>query len=164
MRRSPRELRRARDLIHEGQLQDALVILNQIDRKTVDRPPILAEIQYYTAYSQVKMALSTGDELTPVSVAMFNFLNDNAESYHHFEAVEILGDLAMALGKYSGAVRYYSRLGTAPWPELQMRGALLEARRCAATPSGPRRWPSTRRCSQTSSPRPRPIGRKTWPE
>jgi tetratricopeptide (TPR) repeat protein len=34
----------------------------------------------------------------------------------------------MALGKFAGAVKYYGVLARAPWPDVQMHGALLEAR------------------------------------
>ena len=124
----PSQLRRARDLIRDEQLQDALLAINQVDRSSVANKFILTDLDYYTAYCQARSALSTGAELTSVSVEMFNFIREHGDSYHYFEAVETLGDLAMALGKFSGAVRYYGQLSKAPWPEVQMRGALLEAR------------------------------------
>lgn len=124
----PSTLRRARDMIRNGQLQDALLTLNQIDRDSIRRDEVRVDVQFYSAYCQAKMALTRGADLTAVSVAMFNFIKQNSSSYHYFTAVETLGDLAMALEKYAGAVKFYSRLSQAPWPSLQMRGALLEAR------------------------------------
>ena len=124
----PSQLRRARDLIRDEQLQDALLALNQVDRGNVVNKFIRTDLEYYTASCQARVALSMGADLSAVSVAMYNFINDHDDSYHYFEAVETLGDLATALGKSSGAVRYYGLLSKSPWPELQMRGALLEAR------------------------------------
>jgi tetratricopeptide (TPR) repeat protein len=128
--REPTQLRQARDRIRTGQLLDALLSLNQINRQALDRESefIETDIEFYTAYCQAKLALSMGTDLTPVSLAMFKFINDHADSYHYFQAVETLGDLAMALEKYGGAIKYYRRLAKAPWPALRMRGELLEAR------------------------------------
>lgn len=123
----PSQLRRARDLIRQGQLENALVGLNQIDVDRVNRPDILVDLEYYRLYCQSHLAISTGNALPRAATALFNFIKDNPNSHHFYEAVESLGDVAMALGKYKGAVKYYSQLSRAPWPEMQMRGALLEA-------------------------------------
>jgi tetratricopeptide (TPR) repeat protein len=127
--REPSQLRRARGLIRDGQLQDARLALNQIDRDLLARDSdfVRTDVQFYDAYCQAKMALSMGTDLTSVSRAMFKFIKEHPDSHHYFDAVETLGDLAMALGKYSGAIKYYGELGRSPWPSLRMRGALLEA-------------------------------------
>jgi tetratricopeptide (TPR) repeat protein len=128
--REPTQLRRARDQIRNGQLQDALLALNQIHRQALDRDSdyLRTDIQFYTAYCQARLAMSMGNDLTEASVAMYRFINEHPDNYHYFEAVETLGDIAMGLGKYGGAVKYYGLLEKAPWPQRQMRGQMLQAR------------------------------------
>jgi len=43
------------------------------------------------------------------------------ESYHFYDAAEMLGDLAMTSGKWADAAKYYGPISAAPWADYQMR-------------------------------------------
>ena len=53
--------------------------------------------------------------------AMLNFVKSAPQSYHFYDAAELLGDLAMASGKWVDAVKYYGPISNARWPDYQMR-------------------------------------------
>jgi tetratricopeptide (TPR) repeat protein len=63
---------------------------------------------------------------------MNDFVNANQDNYHHYEAVEVLGDILAAMGRYDQAQIRYAALGSAPWPEYKLRAAVLEGRSLAA--------------------------------
>ncbi len=131
----PIQLRRARDLVRQGQLENALSTLNQADLSRVERPEVRTDVEYYRLYCQARLALAMGGDLPEAEAAMFRFVGANRKSYHFFEAAETLGDLAMARGDYATAAKYYGPLRrTAPWPAMQLHGTLLEAK--ALSPSG----------------------------
>jgi tetratricopeptide (TPR) repeat protein len=127
----PNELRRARESILLGELETGLDTLQRIDPSNVERDLVSQDIQYYTAYCQGKLALSGGGDKAAAVAALLDFVRGSRESFHFFEAAELLGDLAVALGSYENAAKYYSVLSAAPWPEYQLRGDLLQARALA---------------------------------
>lgn len=124
----PPELKRARDNILQGQLESAYAELRKVDANAIKRPIVKADLQYYLAYCLGKRALTGGGDKAAAARAMITFLNSHKKSFHYFEAAELLGDLAAALESFDGATKYYGELGTAPWPDYKMRGAVLEAR------------------------------------
>jgi tetratricopeptide (TPR) repeat protein len=129
----PSQLRRARDLVRQGQLENALTTLSQADVSRVERQEVRTDLEYYRLYCQARLALATGGDLPGTEAAMFRFVGGNRKSYHFFEAAETLGDLAMARGDYAMAAKYYGPLRrNAPWPAMQMHGTLLEAKALSA--------------------------------
>jgi tetratricopeptide (TPR) repeat protein len=65
--------------------------------------------------------MGEGGDKTAATTAMFNFVRSAPQSYHFYEAAEVLGDLAMASGKWADAAKYYGPISNAPWPDYQMR-------------------------------------------
>ena len=59
---------------------------------------------------------------------MKSFADANPNSYHYFEAVELVGDLLLAVRQYAQAADYYGRLAKAPWPDYQMRAGVATGR------------------------------------
>ncbi len=57
----------------------------------------------------------------------------NQNSYHYFAAMELLGDLAVALSSYENGIRYYGKLAEAPWPDYAMRAMVLQANAMVAS-------------------------------
>ena len=123
----PPELRRARDDIATGQLEQALEALKRIDAGRITRDFVRNDLRYYLAYCEGRLALTGGGDKTAAASAMLEFVKQNPNSYHFYEAAELLGDLAMATENPENALKYYAAIGRAPWPEYQLRAALLEA-------------------------------------
>ncbi|MBM4092801.1 MAG: tetratricopeptide repeat protein [Planctomycetes bacterium] len=125
----PGELRSARDSIPRGQIEDARSALEKISMEAVQRKEIRQDIEFLKAFCDGRMALTGGGDKIAAVRAMVAFVEDaaNQNSYHYFTGVELLGDLAVALGRYENAVKYYARLGEAPWPEFQIRASVLGA-------------------------------------
>ncbi len=125
----PPELRRGRDDILTGQIEAGYDSLRKVDANAIKRPLTKADLQYYLAYCQAKLALTGGGDKAAAAKAMLAFVSANPKSFHYFEAAEVLGDLAVSLESYDGATRYYGAIATsAPWPDYKMRGAVLKAR------------------------------------
>ncbi len=125
----PRELRIARDGIKKGQLESARSTLDEISTSDITRPEILQDIEFYKAYCDGRLALTGGGDKAAAVRALraFEVNADNKNSYHYFEAMELLGDLAVALASYENAVDYYGKLGQAPWAPYQLRANVLQA-------------------------------------
>ena len=78
-------------------------------------------------------------------------MSANQNSYHYYAAMELLGDLAVALSSYDNGIRYYGKLSEAPWPDYQMRATVLQANAMVASGLVPRcAARSTRKCSPSS--------------
>ena len=128
----PAELTRARDQALDGRYGDALDELKKIDMAQIANDVIRQDVGYYKAYCLAKLALFEGGDKAAALNALLGFIQQNSTTFHLFEGAELLGDLAMALGKYDDAVRYYGALAKAPWPEYQMRADVLRARALVA--------------------------------
>lgn len=123
----PSELRAARESVIAGQYEDALDSLGQIDASADLIKPVLQDIEYYKAYCACMLALRQGGDKAAATTQLLKFLSGNSTSYHFYEAAELVGDMAIAIGRYDNAATYYRQVGTAPWPEYKMRAAVLEA-------------------------------------
>jgi tetratricopeptide (TPR) repeat protein len=124
----PPELRRARDDVLEGQLENGLEALKRINAASIERAVVQRDLQYYLAYCQAKIALAGGGDKAAAATALLAFARDDPKSYHFYEAAELLGDLALALESFENASKYYAAIGRAPWPDFQLRAEILEAR------------------------------------
>jgi tetratricopeptide (TPR) repeat protein len=130
----PAELRRARESILRGQLESARADLDRIVVSDVRRKEAVQDIEFYKGYCDGRLALSGGGDKGAAVRQLRTFLEDpaNENSYHYYEVVELLGDLAVGLSSYDNAVKYYDMLAEAPWPDYQMEAAVLSARAMVA--------------------------------
>lgn len=129
----PPELSRSRDNILSGQLENGLAELKRIDGTNIQREPVKQDLAFYIAYAQAKLALTGGGDKGAARQALLAFVSSAKDSFHFFEAAQLLGDLAVAMEAYDDAVKYYGAIGKlAPWPEYQLRAAVLEGRAQAA--------------------------------
>ena len=125
----PQELRRARDNCLAGRFDAALATLKQIDPASIQRKEVKQDLQFYLAYAEGRQALSGGGDKEAASQRMFEFVRHNQQSFHFFEAAELLGDLAVSMEKYHSAVAYYRAIAnSAPWPDYKMKASILQAK------------------------------------
>ena len=121
----PSELNAARMAALQKNYAAAAAELKKVDPTKISREFVKQDFEFYKALCQARQALSEGGDKKAAIDAMFSFVRGAQQSYHFYEAAEVLGDLSMAAGKYSdAATRYYGATGVAgaPWPEYQMRG------------------------------------------
>jgi tetratricopeptide (TPR) repeat protein len=124
----PLDLRSARRSIEAGQNEDALDRLNAIKPETLGRDFIKQDVAFYKAYAQARKALAGGGDRSAAAIAMNQFKTSYPNSYHYYEAVQVLGDLGVALGNYARAAEFYAEIAKAPWPDYQLRATVQEAR------------------------------------
>ena len=128
----PQELSNARNSVVAKNYGSAMEELKKIPAGSLVRPHMLQDAQFYMALCQVKLAMSEGLDRTKAETDMANFARTYPNSYHFYEAAELLGDLAMSGGKYDVAVRYYTPLAKAPYEDMQMRANNASARALVA--------------------------------
>jgi len=127
----PTELTSARNLIvDQKNYNSAKDQLDKLDPAKAERDFVKQDIVYYKAFVTAKLALTEGGNKNDAASAMFKFYKAYPASYHYYEAAEILGDLAVATGKFDAAATFYgdAGLGGAPWPEFKLRAGLLSGR------------------------------------
>lgn len=125
----PTEMRRARDSILTGQLEQGYAELRKIDPNSLKRPIVKADLQFYLAYCKGKLALVSGGDRAGAVTALRAFVRANPTNFHFFAAAELLGDLAVSLESYDNAARYYGVLASdGPSADYKLRGSVLLAR------------------------------------
>jgi tetratricopeptide (TPR) repeat protein len=123
----PTQLAIARSRLASGQAEDALAELEKIDLARITEPAIKQDVQFYKALAKSRIALFGTGNKREAAVDLLEFHKGSAANYHRLEAAQTLGDLAAALGNYEAAGPFYAELTKAPWPDFQLRGAVLEA-------------------------------------
>ena len=124
----PGGLRSGRNSVVSGQFEQALEALTGVRLDGKESRVIKEDLEFYTAFAQAQVALRGGGDPKEAVRVMLDFLRDNRDSFHYYEAVDTLGELAVALGSYDNAAKYFEELGKAPWTELKMRAKSLLAR------------------------------------
>lgn len=133
----PSDLANARNSVVAKNYGAALESLKQIAPGTLIRAQMQQDASYYLALCQLKLAMSEGGDRKKAEADMVNFVRNNSNSYHFYEAAEMLGDLAASSGNYEQAVKYYNPISAAPFPELQMRANNAAARALVAQKNFP---------------------------
>jgi tetratricopeptide (TPR) repeat protein len=125
----PTDLKTAKTHVLGGHYAEALAALERIKKNvTIKRPEIQQDIDFYKALCAAKTALEGNGRIADAGRLMKSFTDDNPNSYHHFEASEVVGDLLVAVGQYALAADYFARLDNAPWPDVQMRASVAAGR------------------------------------
>ncbi len=122
----PAALRQARTAALSGQYEQALQQLEDLQLDPNAQDLLRQEVEYYRAEAAANLALQGNGDANTAVRQLLEFVRTNRESMHFFGAVRLLGDLAVALGSYDHASRYYQQLGKAPWPESKLLATVLE--------------------------------------
>lgn len=122
----PAALRQARSAALSGQFEQALQQLETVELDANTREIVRQEVDFYRASASASLALQGGGDASAAVKQLLEFVRQDRTSWHFYEAVRLLGDLAVTLGSYDNATRYYQELGKAPWPESKLLALALE--------------------------------------
>jgi len=95
---------------------------------------VVQDIEFYKAFCAAKLALAGNGKIVDAAGKpgagrlMKNFVDSHPNSYHFFEASELLGELLLAVKQYDQAREHFQRLAKAPWPDYQLRAETAEGR------------------------------------
>jgi tetratricopeptide (TPR) repeat protein len=124
----PPALTQARVNARNGGYENALESLGRIDLASVSRDLVRQDVEYYKAYCAAQLALGGSGQILDAGRQLNTFVRSYPNNFHYLEAAEVMGDLLMVSGKYASAQKQYEELAKAPWPDYQMRAAVLVAR------------------------------------
>jgi tetratricopeptide (TPR) repeat protein len=124
----PTELANARNAVLQRNWGQAQIELAKLEGQTLARDLIRHDVEYYKALCLAKLAMTEGGDKNAATNAMLNFVRLAGQSYHYYDAAEVLGDLAVASNAHDKAVTYYKALKGAPWGDYQMKAGNLVGR------------------------------------
>ncbi len=122
----PRELRSSRIAAQRGAYQQARDELAKLDPAAIQRDLVRQDLEFYLAWCEGKLALSGGDKAKAVRL-LRAFEQAHPQSYHYYEVVKLLGQLAVAVGRVDIAEAYFKKYGEAPFPRYQLEAAMFMA-------------------------------------
>jgi tetratricopeptide (TPR) repeat protein len=121
-------LRKGRAFAVAGKYDAALGDLKSVDAEKINRKLVKADLQFYLALCQGRLALESGAGKEQAVESMLAFVRSAANSNHFFQAADLLGDLAASQGDFENAVKYYGAISSkAPWPAYRLRALVAEA-------------------------------------
>ena len=120
----PAGLSRARINALNGNFDNARQELDKVDASEINRPEVKTDMDYYKVYCAAQLALGGAGAPAAAEKALVDFVKANRNSYHYYEACEVLGDLAVAQQKYADAAKYYGPLENSSFPDFKMRAAV----------------------------------------
>ena len=117
----PASLKNAKNNILAGHDEEALNMLAHLKTDLISRRELREDIEFYTALSSAHLAIGGTGKIADAGRLMTAFIKDFPESYHYFQACEVVGDLLAANRSFAQAEEYYAKVAKAPWPDYQMR-------------------------------------------
>jgi len=124
----PSELTQARLFANNGGYDNALEKLYAVDQSRLSRSIVREEVEFLLAFCAGKRALAGSAQIVDAGRQLNDFVRQHPQSFHYLEAVELMGDLLAASGKYPAAEKQYAELAKTPWPDYRMRAAVLVGR------------------------------------
>lgn len=117
----PGALKTAKNNIVAGRYQEGAAVLEKVEIPDSARKEVTQEFEFYKALVTAKLAIGGQGTVAEAGRLMSAFFSANPQSYHYFEACEVIGDLLLAARNYGVAATYYGKLAEAPWPEYKIR-------------------------------------------
>jgi tetratricopeptide (TPR) repeat protein len=121
-------LRNAKNSILNEHYEEALNVLSRLKIDVVTRKELREDIEFYIAFSTAQLAIGGSGKIPDAGRLMIAFIKNYPDSYHYFQACEIVGDLLVANRSFAQAEEYYAKLAKAPWPDYQMRAGVAIGR------------------------------------
>ncbi len=111
----------------EGDFDTALETLEKVTDDG-QRREMSEEIAFDRALCAAQIALAGRGKPHEAAVAMLKFVQASPNSFHYFQACELIGDLLVADGNLKVAQDYYGKLAQAPWPDYKMKAQIALGR------------------------------------
>lgn len=124
----PAQLNLARSAVDSGRYEEAARLLDKLKDDKIERPEVRVEIDFLRSATTARLALTGQGDLREAGRAMTEFVKANPDTYRYLSSVELLGDLLVAVKAYGKAAEQYALLEVAPYPEIQLRGAVARGR------------------------------------
>lgn len=115
----------------------ALERLSELRLEEEDRELLKQDLAYYKAYCRAQIALGGGGDPGKAAAALIAFVRSAGDTFHYYEAVETIGRLATAAGRYDQAQKMYATLAKAPFPPLKVRALVLSGQALNASGDHP---------------------------
>ncbi len=124
---APADLLQAAAAYRRGQFNEAKTGLAGINVNDIKDKWVKEEIAFMLASIDAKNALAGEGDKNAAGTLLIGFINDNPDSFHHYESVELFADLAFSVGQFQTAADYYKRMVESPWEEMKLYGTLRMA-------------------------------------
>ncbi len=121
----PPALTKGREFALDGQWDQALDELRRIDLTKLTRDMIKADVTFYIAKCEAKLALSGRGNVAEAVKKMLAFAGANSTSIHFFDTAKTLGDLAVASRNFDQALKYYGALAKSPSVDMKIESVYL---------------------------------------
>jgi len=119
----PSGLASVRGAVRSGQLEQAKSQLGSV--KPEGRSFVKQEIAFFNALIEAQLALKGKASVNDAAQLVGGFIKSSPDSFRFYAACEVMGDLAMSLGRFDSAAKYYERLRDSKSSGLVARGSLL---------------------------------------
>jgi hypothetical protein len=124
----PGSLKTVRKHLADRNYTEVLDILEKVELPASARKDIQADADFYKAYASGKLAQSGNGDPIEAGRMLVAFTTAHANSYHYYDAIELLGDLLLLAQRYDNAIEFFNRVAQAPWPNRKMRAAVALGR------------------------------------
>ena len=122
----PAPLTKAREFALDGQYDQALAELKNVNFETLPRDIIKADAAFYIAVCESKLALAGKGKKDEAAKRTLDFAKAYGDSWHLFDTAKLLGDLALALNDAPNALKYYKSLSSAPSTDMKIESVYLQ--------------------------------------
>ena len=121
----PPELTKGREFALDGQWEQALDELKRLNFSNINRDAVKAEAMFFLARSEAQLALVGRADTTEAVKKLRAFATAYPDSYHFFRSAKLLGDLAISLGSYDQASKFYGALAMSASPDMKIESEYL---------------------------------------
>ena len=122
----PPPLTKARESALDGQYDQALNDLKNVNFGAISRPIIEADARFYVVLCESKLALAGKGKKDEAANKALKFVTTYRDTWHFFETAKLLGDLSLAQNDFAGALRYYRSLMGAPSADTKIESVYLQ--------------------------------------
>ncbi len=118
---------RAKELASRGQFIEAMSEFKKIDKESLKSENAQSEYLFYQGYIEGRLALIGRGDAEKAKKSLLEFIRGNSSTFHFYDTAELLGQLAVQLGQFEDANKYFKALHKAPFPIVAARSRLLES-------------------------------------